>query len=56
MRDKITEKLKASIAALERDVVFIANDFLDIAGYDTICRALNRLANSGMIKRVLRGV
>lgn len=36
--------------------VFIANDFFDIAGYETVRSTLNRLVESGEIKRIINGV
>ena len=56
MRDIITEKLNASIDALGNDAVFIANDFLEIAEYETVRRALNRLADDGRIQKIMRGI
>jgi hypothetical protein len=56
MRDIITEKLNASIDALGQGEIFIANDFLEIAEYETVRRALNRLADDGKIRKILRGV
>ena len=56
MRDMITEQLKSRIEALGHDSVFIANDFLEIAEYETVRRALNRLADDGKIQKILRGI
>ncbi len=35
--------------------VFIADDFFDITGYETVRSTLNRLANSGNIKKIIKG-
>jgi hypothetical protein len=56
MRDINTEKIKQKIDALGNDAVFIANDFLEIAEYETVRKALNRLTDEGTIQRILRGV
>jgi hypothetical protein len=56
MRDIHTEKIRNRIDSLDNDAVFIANDFLDIADYETIRKALNRLAGDGKIQKILRGV
>jgi hypothetical protein len=44
------------ISNLDYEAVFIANDFLEIADYETIRRALNRMVDKGSIRRILRGV
>lgn len=36
--------------------VFISNDFLDIADYETVRSTLNRLVNSGDIRRIINGI
>ena len=56
MRDLITEKVKNQIDLLEHDSVFIANDFLEIAEYETVRRALNRLVDDGKIQKIMRGI
>ena len=56
MHETHTGKLKKRIDELGNGAVFIANDFIDIADYETIRKALNRLVCDGKIQRVLRGV
>jgi len=56
MRDNNTEKLKKRIDELGNDDVFIANDFIEIGEYETVRKALNRLADEGKIQKILRGV
>jgi hypothetical protein len=56
MRDIITKKLIDSIFKLGDNAVFIAIDFLDVAEYETVRKALNRLVDNGKIQKVLRGV
>lgn len=36
--------------------VFISDDFLNIANYETIRSTLNRLVNSGVISRIMNGI
>ncbi|MDR2909131.1 MAG: DUF6088 family protein [Oscillospiraceae bacterium] len=56
MRDIITEKIKNQIENFNGDAVFIANDFLEIAEYETARKALNRLTDEGTIQKILRGI
>jgi len=56
LRDMITEQLRTRIDEIGHDSVFIANDFLEIAEYETVRRALNRLADDGKIQKILRGI
>ena len=56
MRNINTEKLKKRIDELSSDAVFIANDFLETAKYETIRKALNRLSDEGKIRKILRGI
>jgi predicted transcriptional regulator of viral defense system len=56
MRNINTEKFKKRINELGENAVFIANDFLDIAEYETVRKALNRLSDEGKIQKILRGV
>ncbi len=51
IKDKIIKKIKS----FKPDYVFIANDFLDIAEYQTVRVTLNRLVDSGYIERILKG-
>lgn len=49
-------KILNRIEEIGSEKVFIANDFLDLADYETIRKTLNRLVKSGDIKRILNGV
>lgn len=49
-------KILARIYGGGRDAVFTPKDFLDLAGPETVRQALGRLARSGKIRRLLRGV
>ncbi|MBI1349413.1 hypothetical protein GC163_24365 [bacterium] len=42
--------------AAEEYTAFTAKDFLDLASYEAAKKALQRLANTGKIRRILRGV
>ena len=35
--------------------VFTANDFLDIADYETVRKSLNRMVLSGDVRRIIKG-
>ena len=56
MRDLSTQKIKERINELGDGAVFIANDFLEVAEYETARKALNRLADEGTVTKILRGV
>lgn len=56
MRNINTEKFKNRINELGDNAVFIANDFLEIAEYETTRKSLNRLSDDGKIKKIIRGV
>ena len=44
------------IEKFESNQVFIANDFFDIAGYETIRSTLNRLVRDKKIMRIMKGI
>ena len=50
-----TEKISDKINDFDSDKVFFANDFLDIASYETARKTLNRMVNERKIKRVIDG-
>jgi len=50
------ESVVKKIESFEAGTVFIANDFLEIAGYERIRNILNRLVKDGTIHRILNGV
>ena len=50
------EKILDRINTLKDGHVFIANDFFDIAGYETIRSVLNRLVESNEITRIMKGI
>ena len=50
------EKILDRINTLKSGDVFIANDFFDIAGYETIRSTLNRLVESKEITRIMNGI
>ena len=50
-----TEKISDKINGFDSNKVFFANDFLDIASYETARKILNRMVKEGKIKRVIDG-
>ena len=50
-----TEKISDKINSFDSHKVFFANDFLDIASYETVRKTLNRMVNERKIKRVIDG-
>ncbi|MCL2153837.1 MAG: type IV toxin-antitoxin system AbiEi family antitoxin domain-containing protein [Oscillospiraceae bacterium] len=49
---QISDRIKAS----EPGALYVASDFSDIADNDSIRKSLSRLAESGVIRRIIRGV
>ena len=49
------EKISDKINDFDSNKVFFANDFLDIASYETARKILNRMVKEGKIKRVIDG-
>ena len=52
----IKAKINSKIDNLSDGAVFISNDFLEIADYETVRKTLNRFVNEGTIQRVVNGV
>lgn len=50
------DNIKKRLDTLGDGDIFIATDFLDIADYETVRKALNRLVDDGSIQKILRGV
>ena len=50
------QEIRARILAAEDGAVFVASDFADIADTATIRQGLKRLSQSGIIRRIIRGV
>ena len=50
-----TEKISDKINDFDSNKVFFANDFLEIASYETARKILNRMVKEGKIKRVSDG-
>lgn len=50
-----TEKISDKINDFDSHKVFFANDFLDIASYETVRKILNRMVKEGKIRRVIDG-
>ncbi len=49
------EQIENKIGKADPGKVFIANDFLEIASYETVRKTLNRLVNDKKISRIIRG-
>ncbi|WP_230679061.1 DUF6088 family protein, partial [Streptococcus pneumoniae] len=52
----IKAKINSKIDNLPDGAVFISNDFLELADYETIRKNLNRFVNEGTIQRIVNGV
>lgn len=50
-----TEQIENRISEFAHGKVFIANDFFDIASYETVRKTLNRLVDDGKIRRIING-
>lgn len=53
---KYKQAILSRIRNFESNHVFIANDFFDIAGYETIRSTLNRLVEDKEIIRIMKGI
>lgn len=49
-------QIQERIGAADEGTVFVSSDFADIADTETIRRNLNRLTQSGILRRILKGV
>ena len=56
MDDGYMQEIRARILAAEDGSVFVAPDFADIADTATIRQGLKRLYQSGIIRRIIRGI
>ncbi|MCL2427394.1 MAG: type IV toxin-antitoxin system AbiEi family antitoxin domain-containing protein [Oscillospiraceae bacterium] len=56
MRDNSKKRIKERIKEANYGTVFVAKDFLDITEYEVARKALNRLTDDGIIKKIIRGV
>ena len=50
------QKILSRIENFDSNQVFIANDFFDIAGYETVRSTLNRLVQDKEIIRIMKGI
>lgn len=50
------KRIRERVLSAENGMVFTTSDFADIADSDTVRQSLNRLVNSGILRRVFRGV
>lgn len=56
MANGYSRQIQKRIGEAEAGTVFVSSDFADIADTETIRRNLNRLTQSGMLRRILKGV
>lgn len=56
MANGYSRQIQERIGAAAEGTVFVGPDFADIADAETIRRNLNRLAQAGILRRILRGV
>ena len=54
-RNIVIYKIKNRIAVAEKGSIFIISDFLDLASYDAVRKALSRLAKDKHLSRVWEG-
>ncbi len=52
----LCKKIYERIDSMDREAVFVASDFTDIADINTVWQVLSRLEQRDKIKRILRGV
>ena len=48
--------IQKRIDEFDSEKIFIANDFFDIASYETVRKTLSRLARDGKIQKILKGL
>ena len=56
MNSGYMKRIRERVLSAENGMVFTTSDFADIADSDTVRQSLNRLVNSGILRRVFRGV
>ena len=56
MREKYQNEIEKRIKEFKQGYTFSTSDFIDIADTDPINKALSRLVESGMIRRVIQGI
>ena len=56
MANGYSRQIQERIGAAAGGIVFVSSDFADIADTETIRRNLNRLAQAGTLRRILKGV
>jgi len=55
-REVYLDKIENRIVSSEKGSVFVTSDFLDIANIDAVNKALSRLTQDNVVRRILRGV
>ena len=56
MQSSYSEQIKQRIENSPSGTIFINSDFTDIAETETIRRNLNRITQTGLLRRVLNGI
>ena len=56
MANGYSRQIQERISNAAEGTVFVSSDFADIADTETIRRNLNRLTQSGVIRRILKGI
>ena len=56
MANGYSRQIQERIGKAAKGTVFVSSDFADIADTETIRRNLNRLAQAGVVRRILKGV
>jgi len=55
-REVYLDKIENKIVSSEKGSIFVTSDFSDIANIDAINKALSRLTQDNVVRRILRGV
>ncbi len=56
MASGYSKQIQERISNAEEGTVFVSSDFADIADTETVRRNMNRLTQTGMLRRILKGV
>ena len=56
MANGYSKQIQARIGCVPEGTIFVSSDFADIADTETIRRNLNRLTQTGTLRRILKGV
>ena len=56
MANGYSKQIQERIGCVPEGTIFVSSDFADIADTETIRRNLNRLTQTGTLRRILKGV